>query len=194
MQSKDEYLKLKDSSFLKEFLFRKSQVGAIAPSSKYLTKKMMNGLTLSNAKVVVELGPGTGVFTEELLNLIGPKTQLLIIEINASFYKLLKEKIQDPRVTLVNGSAADIGFYLKKMNVKDADVIISSIPLAVLPTRLRNRVVLSARHALRSKGKYIQFQYSLQSQKMLGKVFSSVQIKHCLLNIPPAFIYSCIKE
>ena len=155
---------------------------------------MMNGLSLSNAKVVVELGPGTGVFTEELLNLIGPKTQLLIIEINSSFYKLLKEKIQDPRVTLVNGSAADIGFYLKKMNVKDADVIISSIPLAVLPTRLRNRVVLSARHALRSKGKYIQFQYSLQSQKMLGKVFSGVQIKHCLLNIPPAFIYSCIKE
>ena len=63
---------------------------------------MMNGLTLSNAKVVVELGPGTGVFTEELLNLIGPKTQLLIIEINASFYKLLKEKIQDPRVTPVS--------------------------------------------------------------------------------------------
>mgnify|MGYP007000262323 len=44
------------------------------------------------------------------------------------------------------------------------------------------------------KGKYIQFQYTLQSQKMLEKVFSAVKIKSCLLNIPPAFVYTCSKE
>ena len=45
-----------------------------------------------------------------------------------------------------------------------------------------------------SNGKYIQFQYTLQSQKMLEKVFSTVKIKSCLLNIPPAFVYTCSKE
>tara|TARA_B110000459_G_scaffold82528_1_gene92762 strand:+ start:1418 stop:1885 length:468 start_codon:yes stop_codon:yes gene_type:complete len=155
---------------------------------------MMSGLSLATAKVVVEFGPGTGVFTEELLNLIGPKTQLLIIEINTRFYNDLKEKISDPRVTLINGSATDIEIYLKKMNVLEADFIISSIPLAVLPSSLRNRVILSARQALRKKGGFVQFQYTLQSQKLLEKVFSSVRIKHCLLNIPPAFIYTCTKE
>ena len=58
---------MKKTSFLKEFLTRKNQVGAVAPSSKYLTKKMLGGLELVNADVVIELGPGTGVFTERLI-------------------------------------------------------------------------------------------------------------------------------
>ena len=185
---------MKTSSFLKEFLNKNNQVGAIAPSSKYLTKKMMGNLVLSEANVVIELGPGTGVFTKKLLELIGPKTKLLVIEINTSFYNSLKQQLNDPRLTLINGSATDISLYLKQLKLPDADVIISSLPLAVLPSFLRNRIVLSASGALSRKGKYVQFQYTLQSQKMLEKVFSSVKIKSCLLNIPPAFVYTCSKE
>ena len=169
-------------------------MGAIAPSSKYLTKKMMGNLSLSEAKVVVELGPGTGVFTKKLLELIGPQTKLLVIEINTIFYKNLKEQLSDPRLTLVKGSATDLSLYLKQLGLSQADIIISSLPLAVLPFFLRNRIVLSASDALSQKGKYIQFQYTLQSQKMLEKVFSAVNIKSCLLNIPPAFVYTCSKE
>ena len=185
---------LKTSSFLKEFLNKNNQVGAIAPSSKYLTKKMMGDLSLSEANVVVELGPGTGVFTKKLLELIGPKTKLLVIEINTSFYNNLKQQFSDPRLTLVNGSATDLSLYLKQLRLSQADIIISSLPLAVLPSFLRNRIVLSASDVLSKKGKYIQFQYTLQSQKMLEKVFSTVKIKSCLLNIPPAFVYTCSKE
>ena len=185
---------LKTSSFLKEFLNKNNQVGAIAPSSKYLTKKMMGNLSLSEAKTVVELGPGTGVFTKKLLELIGPKTKLLVIEINTSFYNNLKQQFSDPRLTLVNGSATDLSHYLKQLRLSQADIIISSLPLAVLPSFLRNRIVLSASDALSKDGKYIQFQYTLQSQKMLEKVFSTVKIKSCLLNIPPAFVYTCSKE
>tara|TARA_B100000767_G_scaffold272405_1_gene299988 strand:+ start:458 stop:1015 length:558 start_codon:yes stop_codon:yes gene_type:complete len=185
---------LKTSSFLKEFLNKNNQVGAIAPSSKYLTKKMMGNLALSEANVVIELGPGTGVFTKKLLELIGPKTKLLVIEINTSFYNTLKQQLNDPRLTLINGSATDISLYLKQQKLAEADVIISSLPLAVLPSFLRNRIVLSASDALSKKGKYVQFQYTLQSQKMLEKVFSTVKIKSCLLNIPPAFVYTCTKE
>lgn len=185
---------MKSSSFLKEFLNKNNQVGAIAPSSKYLTKKMMGNLSLSEANIVVELGPGTGVFTKKLLELIGPKTKLLVIEINTSFYNNLKKQFSDPRLTLVNGSATDLSHYLKQLRLPQADIIISSLPLAVLPSFLRNRIVLSASDALSKDGKYIQFQYTLQSQNMLEKVFSTVKIKSCLLNIPPAFVYTCSKE
>ena len=185
---------LKTSSFLKEFLNKNNQVGAIAPSSKYLTKKMMGNLSLAEANVVVEFGPGTGVFTKKILELIGPKTKLVVIEINTSFYDNLKQQLSDPRLTLINGSATDLSLYLKQLKLHEADVIISSLPLAVLPSFLRNRIVLSASDSLSKKGKYVQFQYTLQSQKMLEKVFSSVKIKSCLLNIPPAFIYTCSKE
>ena len=169
-------------------------MGAIAPSSKYLTKKMMGNLSLSEANLVVEFGPGTGVFTKKILELIGPKTKLVVIEINTSFYDNLKQQLSDPRLTLINGSATDLSLYLKQLKLHKADVIISSLPLAVLPSFLRNRIVLSASDSLSKKGKYVQFQYTLQSQKMLEKVFSSVKIKSCLLNIPPAFIYTCSKE
>ena len=94
---------MKTSSFLKEFLNKNNQVGAIAPSSKHLTKKMMGNLSLSEAKTVVELGPGTGVFTKKLLELIGPKTKLLVIEINTSFYNNLKQhhnQIQQQKIGL----------------------------------------------------------------------------------------------
>ena len=114
---------MKTSSFLKEFLNKNNQVGAIAPSSKYLTKKMMGDLSLSEANVVVELGPGTGVFTKKLLELIGPKTKLLVIEINTSFYNNLKQQFSDPRLTLVNGSATDLSLYLKQLRLSQADII-----------------------------------------------------------------------
>ena len=169
-------------------------MGAIAPSSKYLTKKMMGNLSLSEANVVVEFGPGTGVFTKKLLELIGPKSKLIVIEINKAFYDNLKQRFNDPRLTLINGSATDLSLYLKKLKLHEADVIISSLPLAVLPPLLRNRIVLSASDSLSKNGKYVQFQYTLQSQKMLEKIFSSVKIESCLLNIPPAFIYTCSKE
>ena len=169
-------------------------MGAIAPSSKYLTKKMMGNLSLSEANLVVEFGPGTGVFTKKILELIGPKTKLVVIEINTSFYDNLKQQLSDPRLTLINGSATDLSLYLKQLKLHKADIIISSLPLAVLPSFLRNRIVLSASDSLSKKGKYVQFQYTLQSQKMLEKVFSLVKIKSCLLNIPPAFIYTCSKE
>ena len=83
-------------------------MGAIAPSSKYLTKKMMGNLSLSEAKVVVELGPGTGVFTKKLLELIGPQTKLLVIEINTIFYKNLKKQLSNQRLTLVKVSPTDL--------------------------------------------------------------------------------------
>ena len=107
-------------------------MGAVAPSSKYLTKKMLGGLELVNADVVIELGPGTGVFTERLLELIGPKTTLLVIEINETFYENLKTQIKDPRAIIVKGSATDLDLYLKQVDKKEADIIISSLPLSVL--------------------------------------------------------------
>ena len=43
-------------------------VGAVAPSSRFLARKMLEGLDLKSGMRIVEFGPGTGSFTGELFH------------------------------------------------------------------------------------------------------------------------------
>ena len=81
-------------SYFKEFLKDKS-VGAISSSSKAMGNRMYRSLNLKNAKAVVEFGAGDGVFTTEILKLIGDDTKFFVFETNEVFYNILKEKMTD---------------------------------------------------------------------------------------------------
>ena len=63
---------------------------------------------IATANVVVELGPGTGGTTKALLQAMRPDAKLLAIEINPGFCDLLRDTIDDPRLIVHHGSAADI--------------------------------------------------------------------------------------
>ena len=54
-------------TFLNEFIKHPKHTGAIAPSSKILAKKMVDVIDFNRAKCIVELGPGTGAFTKEII-------------------------------------------------------------------------------------------------------------------------------
>lgn len=169
-------------------------VGSVVPSSKFLSRKMLDHLNFKSAKLVVELGPGTGVFTERIIEKLGKDCTLLIIELNDKFYKDLKKRITDKRVCIRKGSASDLHKFMKELNIEKADFIVSSLPLAIIPSTLRKRIVIEVNHKLEKNGEFIQFQYSLQSLKLFKKVFKQVSIRHCLFNMPPAFVYSCKKQ
>ncbi len=155
---------------------------------------MLDHLNFKSAKLVVELGPGTGVFTERIIEKLGKDCTLLIIELNDKFYKDLKKRITDKRVYIRKGSASDLHKFMKELNIEKADFIVSSLPLAIIPSTLRKRIVIEVNHKLEKNGEFIQFQYSLQSLKLFKKVFKQVSIRHCLFNMPPAFVYSCKKQ
>ena len=169
-------------------------VGSVVPSSKFLSRKMLDHLNFKSAKLVVELGPGTGVFTERIIEKLGKDCTLLIIELNDKFYKDLKKRITDKRVYIRKGSASDLHKFMKELNIEKADFIVSSLPLAIIPSTLRKRIVIEVNHKLEKNGEFIQFQYSLQSLKLFKKVFKQISIRHCLFNMPPAFVYSCKKQ
>ena len=139
----------------------------------------------------VELGPGTGVITDEIIKRLKPNTQLLVIELNDTFYMDLKSRISDPRVTIKKGCATELSRFINILGMEKADYVVSSLPLAILPHILRKRIVIDINTHLKPNGSYIQFQYTLQSLKIFKKVFKKVSIKHCLLNVPPAFVYTC---
>jgi phospholipid N-methyltransferase len=52
-------------------------VGAFVPSTPFLAKRIMKGV---NSTTVIELGPGTGVFTREILRKLPENGRLICIE------------------------------------------------------------------------------------------------------------------
>jgi phosphatidylethanolamine/phosphatidyl-N-methylethanolamine N-methyltransferase len=183
----------KKKSFLRQFWQEKKMVGAMAPSSRFLAQKMLKGIDFKRARVIVELGPGTGVFTDKIVELMHPDAVLLVFELNDHFMDQLRSRYTDPRVRLIHDSAEKIQEYLEKEGLNHADVVLSSLPLANFPKELRDSILNAADDALVENGHYVQFQYSLQSKKQIQKTFKKMQIRFTPLNFPPAFVYSCRK-
>lgn len=169
-------------------------VGAVSPSSKFLANKMLENVDFKNAQLVVELGPGTGVFTDKIIQRLNPKAKLLVFELNKDFYQSLQNRINDPRVEIIHDSASNISNYLKDDEKKTVDTVISSLPLMAFPEELRNDVVNASYDVLKDDGMYIQFQYSLQSKKLLANKYAKMDITFTVKNFPPAFVYTCLKK
>ena len=55
-------------SFLKESIRSIRTTGAVMRSSRWLVREMLEPIDFDKAKIVVELGAGSGAFTEELLS------------------------------------------------------------------------------------------------------------------------------
>jgi len=187
------FLVAKQSGFLKEFFKERKQTGAVAPSSKYLMRHMLKPIDFNKAKVIIELGPGNGVFTKGLLGKMAPDALLFSFELNTSFYEFMKTTIQDKRLILVNDSAEKMEEHILLHNFTKADYIVSSLPLAVIPDEIKNSIIEISQKILSDEGNYIQFQYSLNAKKLLEKNFKKVKINFTAINIPPAFVYSCSK-
>lgn len=180
--------------FLKEFFKEKKTVGAISPSSKHLGKKMLENIDFKKTKIIVELGPGTGVFTRMLTSKLADDGKILLFELHDGFYENLKKEFShDKRVIIINDSAENIGKHLKEHNLNQVDVVLSSLPLTNFNNKLVMGILKQSHQYLKQSGLYIQFQYSLNAQKALKKVFNTVRISFTPRNIPPAFVYTCTK-
>ena len=79
---------------------------------------MYGSLNLKEAEAVAEFGAGDGVFTTEILKLIGPNTKFFVFETNDLFIKILKEKINDDRVIIIKIVLKKLVNTLKKIILK----------------------------------------------------------------------------
>jgi phospholipid N-methyltransferase len=182
----------KKKYFIKQFFKEKKMVGAVSPSSKFLMRKMLSNINFKKARLIIEFGPGTGVFTREIAQRMNPECKLIVFELHDAFFTKLSEEFQDnPSVLLRNESAENISIALNEKNLNGIDVIISSLPLANFPRELIHSILSNGVSNLTKDGKFIQFQYSLSAKKHFQDHFNSVQINFTARNLPPAFIYTC---
>ncbi len=181
------------SSFLLNFFKERKTVGAVAPSSRFLAKKMLQNIDFDQVRVVVELGPGTGVFTKKILEKLHPEGKLFVFELNEAFFEILKATFHDPRVVFVNDSAENIKEHLEQQNIQFADVVISSLPLANFPEKLKQSILEASSNVLKEGASFVQFQYSLNARKKIKQHYKDMNISFTPINFPPAFVYHCKK-
>lgn len=77
--------------FLNDFIAQPRQVGAICASSPALAQKMVEGIGWFSAQNIVEIGPGTGAFTSEILKKKHNNAHFVAIEINAKMVEILQK-------------------------------------------------------------------------------------------------------
>lgn len=178
--------------FLREYIKDIRNVGAVAPSSRFLARKMVQSINFDRAKVIIEYGPGTGVFTAELVKRMKPGTKLLVIETNSEFYDTLHEKYkQVAGVEIINASAAHVGSLHAARTLPQPDYIISGLPFAALSADVSAAILEATTKLLGEKGEFVTFQYTLFKKKLLNKYFSDIQTTRELRNVPPAYILRC---
>ena len=178
-------------------------VGAVAPSSRYLTRAMVDPLPLRRAQVVVELGCGTGVVTRALLNQMPRNSVLLAFEINPRFSQYLQEKISDPRLVVITTSAENIREEVHRRGFKQVDAVASSLALTLMSDKLKHDILSESGGVLSRSGVFTQYLYlhGIQWQggkpgifaggNMLRKHFRDVAQTIVWPNLPPAFVYAC---
>lgn len=178
--------------FLIQYIMHPRTTGAILPSSKRLSKKMIKEINFDKCNCIIELGPGTGVFTEEILKRRNVNTKVILIEYNREFYKLLKSKYDNiENVYIINDSAENIDCYIKKYSIGKVDYIVSGLPFASLPNDMSEAILDKSKSILGDKGSFITFQYTRFKKELINKYFKDIKINREILNIPPAYVFMC---
>jgi phospholipid N-methyltransferase len=144
--------------------------------------------------VIVELGAGTGVFTRNLLERLPSDGRLIVFEINHVLAEYLRRTINDPRVLIIEDDAVKLPELLNEKIGSKADYVVSGLPLGDFGYVKRQELLLAIKESLSDRGQYIQFQYFLASLMHIKKLFKVKIIGYEIRNVPPAFLYSCIKK
>ena len=187
-------------SFLKEFLAAPKHVGGLAPSSVRLAEMVTDAAGVSEANVVVEFGPGTGVFTEVIARKVPEGARFIAIEIQAEFAKAVR--LRCPGVEVFHDSAVNTKQYLDELGLDHCDCIISGLPFTLFEEELQDKLLGAAFDVLRPGGVFVTFAYfyspyftgGQRFKKKLHDRFERVEETPTLwTNFLPAFAYRALK-
>ena len=170
--------------FFKRVLANPIRVGYIVPSSPFLTRKTARRIDFSKPRVVVELGPGEGCHTRQIVRRMNSGSRLILIELDSHFAEhLTKQFANDARVTVVHGDALDLPETLETLGCSNPDYIVSGIPFTIMERNLREQLLASISRAMGPDSVFITYQFSLQLSE--HELFDLKRSEHCLFNVPP---------
>jgi phosphatidylethanolamine/phosphatidyl-N-methylethanolamine N-methyltransferase len=185
-------------SFVEAFLREPLTVGSFWPSSRRLAQVVVESCDFKPEDTVVELGPGTGAFTEPLLERLDDGGRLLALEITATNIALLRR--QFPRCEVIHDSAEHLGRHL---GGGKADCIISGLAWGNMLPATQDRIFDAILSSLAPGGQFVAFGYfhavwfptTQRFRRRLYRSFERVETTPVVWrNLPPAFVYRCWRQ
>ena len=141
---------------------------------------------------VIELGPGTGVFTRALLRGGVPAHRLAVIEADPILAAALAQ--HHPLLRVLNMDAAQLGDTPPLFGNEPASAIVSGLPLLSMPADQVTAIMRGAfAHQLGIDGAFYQFTYAphcpVPRHTLQQLDLEATHIGSALFNLPPALVY-----
>ncbi|MCI1710219.1 MAG: methyltransferase domain-containing protein [Chiayiivirga sp.] len=180
-------------TFFRQWLKNPLAIAAISPSSRQLARQMVAELP-TDTRRVIELGGGTGVFTQALLEHGIAPADLMVLELNEELHQHLRRRFSQAHVVCADARdlptvAARIGYTESGM----ADAVISGLGLLSMSKPMQRAIVEAAFATLRPDGRLIQFTYgpaSPVSREVLDVLdLNARRGNFAWWNMPPATVY-----
>ncbi len=158
---------------------------SVTPSSASAARAMLADIDFSRVRTVFELGPGTGVFTAELLKQCVLGTKIILVEIEEKYINLLRERFGD-RVLVEHASVADLETLIQKHGGK-VDLIISGLP--VLIPGVTEGLLASIKKYTNRGTIYRFFSYVPPIVKRVYRGLPIQKVAFVLRNFPPLWVF-----
>ena len=180
-------------TFFRQWLKNPLGTAAISPSSRQLARQMMSELPRS-AKRVIELGGGTGVFTQALLDHGVQPADLLELELHADRHQHLPRHF--PQQQIPCADAVELAAVAEARGfgpAHPADAVISGLGLLSMPRATQQAILAAAFGAMHPQGRFVQFTYG-PANPVAREVLDALELNarrssFTWWNVPPATVY-----
>jgi phosphatidylethanolamine/phosphatidyl-N-methylethanolamine N-methyltransferase len=175
-----------DLAFLKGFLARPWKVASPIPSGRRLAAKIAQQIDPEAGGLVLELGPGTGAVTRAIRERGVADEDLVLIETDREFVRLLRAGF--PRARVIHGDAFAFAELLGR-DARELRSVISGLPVIGEPVERKRRFLESALNALAPGKPFVQFSYSRQAPISVSADVSAFRAATVWQNIWPMHIW-----
>jgi len=198
--------------FWREFRQTFHSTGAVLPSGRSLARGLASRVGKADQpQRILEVGPGTGPVTGQIISRLGPNDQLDLIELNERFASVLQKRLEeDPLWQPVADRVRVLQMPVEEVEATGCyDVIVSGLPLNNFSCELVQAILAQFHRLAAPEASLSFFEYvavrkakSLLSKHeerrrltgievLLRREFDAWEVgRQCVLaNVPPAWVH-----
>jgi phospholipid N-methyltransferase len=181
------------SLFLGKFLKHGTAIASLAPSSRWLSRTTVRNIPWDRAKVIVELGAGTGPITRVIAEKARPECRVIVLERDHDFSEILRQRYQGlPNFDVIEGDVRNLAQLLADRGIEQVDYVVSGLPVPSFPKDLQRDLFRVVKQVLAPDGTFNQItEMPLVYWRFYRKFFDEVKFVFEPRNFPPAGAYFC---